>query len=133
MYGCITILMRAELKLRRVKIIVEPFESVKARWKKVLRGKFKSKAGEELISVGSWEVLGKVLSPPRLQILACIPRMEPRSIAHLAREMKKDFKNVYSDVKFLADLGLIDLKEEGARKTLVPIAKFNEIKLPLAA
>lgn len=47
--------------------------------------------------------------------------------------MKKDFKNVYSDVKFLADLGLVDLREEGSRKTLVPIAKFGGIELALAS
>ena len=83
--------------------------------------------------MGSWEVLGKLLSPPRLQILAMIPHLKPHSIAQLAKLMKKDFKNVHSDVKFLADLGLIELREEGLRKTLVPIARFNEIDLPLAA
>ena len=36
------------------------------------------------------------------------------------------------DVKFLAGLGMIELRERGARKTLVPIAKFKEVELPLA-
>src|SRR5438445_689876 len=47
--------------------------------------------------------------------------------------VKKDFKNVYSDVRFLADLGLIELREEGPHKTLVPVARFSRIELPLAA
>ena len=47
--------------------------------------------------------------------------------------LKKDFKNVHSDVKFLAELGLIELREEGLRKSLVPMAKFSKIDLPLAA
>ena len=47
--------------------------------------------------------------------------------------MRKDFKNVYLDVKFLADLGLVELREEGPKKTLVPIAKFDGIELALAA
>lgn len=121
------------MRLKTVKIVVESFEMINERWKRALRGKLKSKGGGEVISVGSWEVLGKVLSPPRLQILSLIPHLKPRSIAQLARAMKKDFKNVHSDVRFLADLGLIELKEEGPRKTLVPIAKFNEIELPFAA
>jgi predicted transcriptional regulator len=121
------------MKLRKARIIVESFDEVNQRWEKALGGKLKTKGGGEVISVGSWEILGKVLSPPRLQILAMIPQLKPKSIAHLARGLKKNFKNVYSDVKFLADLGLIELKEQGPRKTLVPVAKFNEIELPLAA
>jgi len=43
--------------------------------------------------------------------------------------LKRDFKNVYSDVVFLADLGLIELKEEGARKTLMPSVRFTGIEV----
>jgi predicted transcriptional regulator len=32
---------------------------------------------------------------------------------------------------FLADLGLIELKEEGKRKTLIPIARFAGIEVDL--
>ena len=121
------------MKLKTVKIVVERFEDMNHRWVKALQGKFKPKGTGDVISVGSWEVLGKLLSPPRLQILSTILHIKPRSIAQLAKAMKKNFKNVHSDVKFLADLGLIDLKQEGPRKNLVPIAKFNEIGLPFAA
>jgi predicted transcriptional regulator len=75
-----------------------------------------------VITVASWEVLGKVLSAPRLEILARIPVLRRKAIAALARSLKRDFKNVYADVIFLGDLGLIELKAEG--KTLVPIARF---------
>lgn len=117
----------------KAKIVVEPFSAVKRRWTKALQGKIKSRGADEMISVASWEILGKVLSAPRLQILSAIPRLKPASIAQLAKELKKDFKNVHSDVKFLAGLGLIELKEGGKRKTLIPVAKFSEIDLPLAA
>lgn len=121
------------MKLKTAKIVVEPFGGLNDRWKKALQGKLRSRGNEEVISVASWEVLGKVLSSPRLRILVAIPHLKPRSIAHLAKAIKKDFKNVYSDVRFLADLGLIDLRQEGPRKTLVPTARFSEIDLPLAA
>ena len=62
-----------------------------------------------------------------------ITSLKPKSISALARAMRKDFKNVYSDVKFLADLGLLELREEGLRKTLVPVAKFEGIEFALAA
>ena len=40
--------------------------------------------------------------------------------------MDRDFKNVYNDVKLLVEYGLIDLKESGARKSAVPMAKYSE-------
>lgn len=47
--------------------------------------------------------------------------------------IKRDFKKVYADVMFLGDLGLIELKEEGKRKTLIPIARFAGIEVDLGA
>jgi len=120
------------MKLKTARIIVEPIELTKARWRKGLLGKSKSKLNEEIISVPNWEILGRVLSPPRLQILGRILQDRPTSIADLARIMKKNFKNIHSDVKFLASLGLIELREEGKRKTLVPIAKYSGFEFDLA-
>lgn len=119
------------MKLKRVRIAVEPLSRTHSRWRKALGGKAVSRG--EVITVASWEVLGKVLSPPRLEILARIPVLQPKSIAALARSLERDFKNVYADVGFLADLGLIELKEEGPRKTLIPIARFARIEVDLSA
>jgi predicted transcriptional regulator len=125
------------MKLRKVRIVVEDIDSVKRRWGAALRGKgLPSKSGGkmiETISVGSWEVLGRVLSPPRLQLLAAVSTKKPTSIAHLARLLKRDFKNTHSDVKFLAELGMLELREEGPRKTMVPTPIFGEIEFPLGA
>ena len=117
------------MNLKRVRIAVEPLLQTHARWKKALGGKSASKRA--VITVASWEVLGKALSPLRLEILARIPVLKPKSIAALARDLKRDFKNVYADVMFLADLGLIELKEEGKRKRLIPIARFARIEVDL--
>jgi predicted transcriptional regulator len=119
------------MKLKRVRIAVESLSQTHARWRKALRGEAVSNSKRTVVTVASWEVLGKVLSPPRLEILARIPALKPRSIAALARSLKRDFKNVYADVMFLADLGLIELKEGGKRKTLMPIARFAGIEVDL--
>ena len=121
------------MKLKKARIIVESIDETSERWEKALKGKAKSRRDEEIITVSSWEILARVLAPSRLQILAAIAHLKPESIAQLARAMKKDFKNVHTDVRFLADLGLIDLKEQGTRKTLVPVAKYSEIDVPFAA
>jgi hypothetical protein len=59
-------------------------------------------------------------------------------VRHLDRQpggirLQRDFKNVHADVVFLADLGLIELRAEGNRKTLVPIARFDGIEADLGA
>ena len=121
------------MKLKTVRIIVESQKSTSNRWKKALKGRGKGRVHDEIISVASFAVLGKIFSSARLEILAATPLLKPKSIADLSRLLKRDFKNVYSDVKFLADLGLLELREEGSRKTLVPIAKYRELELPLSA
>ncbi|MBI1815508.1 MAG: hypothetical protein HYR72_11055 [Deltaproteobacteria bacterium] len=119
------------MKPKRVRIAVEPLSRTHARWKKALRGKAVSSGA--VVTVASWEVLGKVLAARRLEILARIPALRPKSIAALARSLKRDFKNVYADVMFLADLGLIELKAEGGRKALTPIVRFSGIEVDLGA
>lgn len=120
------------MKLRKVKIVVEEAASTKRRWVAALKGK-PVRAGTEIISVPSWEVLGKVLSPRRLEILSAVPELKPASIAALAKALERDFKNVHADVTFLAHIGLLALRETGKRRTLVPTAVYSEIDLPLAA
>jgi predicted transcriptional regulator len=52
----------------------------------------------------------------------------------LAKLLGRDFKNVHTDVKLLADIGLLDLKETGnSRNGLIPLAKFSGIDLDWAA
>jgi predicted transcriptional regulator len=117
------------MKARRVRLAVEPLAKTQERWKRALKGKTSS--SDEVITVASWDVIGKVLSASRLEILARVPTLKPKSISALARSLKRDFKNVYSDVTFLADLGLLELREEGKRKTLVPVVHFTGIEVDL--
>lgn len=58
-----------------------------------------------------------------------IREKKPSSIQELARLVKRDFKNVYMDVKFLKEFGLIELEEKGARRSSIPKSKFNELLL----
>jgi len=121
------------MKLKKVRIFVESLEKTSDRWEKALQGRVSSTSNEEIITVSSWEILGKILSPPRLQVLSAVASLRPKSISALAKAMHKDFKNIYSDVKFLADLGLIDLRVTGARRTMAPVARYSGIELGWAA
>ena len=117
------------MKLKTATLVIESPQTLSARWAQALKGKLKTKAGTEVISFPDWGTLAKVISPPRLEILAVIPSMRPESISALARHLRKDFKNVQSDVQFLASLGLIDLQKGSIRNTLIPRARFGRIEI----
>ena len=87
------------------------------------------------IGFASYEVYKKMLTEKRLELLGAIKTKKPRSIKELATISKRDFKNVYDDVKMLENLGLIKLKKD--TQGLIPIALYDEIdiniKIPLNA
>ena len=122
------------MKLKKVIILVENTAQTSERWARALKGRaLKKTRGSAIISVPNWDVLGRIFSPPRLQILAAVLEHHPPSIAALARRLKRDFKNVHADVTFLADVGLLELRQEGTRRALVPMPIYSEIDVPLAA
>ena len=117
------------MKLKTAQLLIEPQKKVSLRWAKALKGNLKTSAGRDVISFPNWATLAKVVSPPRLEILATVPSLKPKSISALARHLRRDFKNVQADVQFLASLGLIELQEGGFRNTLIPRAKFKRIEI----
>ncbi len=73
---------------------MEPLSRTHSRWKKALGGKAVSRNGE-VITVESWEILAKVLSAPRLEILARIPVLLMGTFTSL--EMARDF-GLHTDI-----------------------------------
>lgn len=116
------------MKNKRALLVVEPASKAFCRFTEVLKNPSKSKYKDCIIlSFPSFETLGKVVTGVRLELLSAIRTSKPKSIQELARLVKRDFKNVYQDVKLLAEYGLIELKEKGPRKASHPIAKFTEL------
>ena len=66
----------------------------------------------------SLEAFRKAVTPKRLALLHLIRTARPASINELARLSKRNIKNVAEDVKHLAQMGLIDCREEGNRVVL---------------
>ena len=115
------------MKAKKALLIVEPTKKAFDRFAVVLKHPSKSQPkGYVVLSFPSFEILGKVITGARLELLSVIRKSKPKSIQELARLAGRDFKNVYQDVKLLAQYGLIELKEQGARKAATPIAKFSE-------
>jgi predicted transcriptional regulator len=72
-------------------------------------------AGEEPINrlyFTDQNTLFSALSPKRWQLLRFLRKEGPMSIKKLAAGLKRDYKNVYDDVKHLSQLDLIEKRED---------------------
>ncbi len=117
------------MKLRTARLLIESRRKITLRWTKALKRRFPADVGVEVISFPDWNTLARAISSPRLEIIATISAARPDSISALARVLGRDFKNVQTDVQFLASVGLISLQQGGVRNSLVPRAKFGKIEI----
>lgn len=120
------------MKLKKAIVMIENDQTTNKRWLKALEGGVTVKPKEGVIICSSFKIAEKLFSAPRLKILRAVIDQRPDSIKQLAKLLEKDFKNVYNDVMFLADLGLIELVEKGPTKATKIVPKFNELELKLA-
>ncbi|HBG06379.1 MAG: hypothetical protein A2075_00255 [Geobacteraceae bacterium GWC2_58_44] len=72
----------------------------------------------------------KALTQKRLELLHAIRLEKPTSIHHLARIVQRDIKNVSTDVKYLSQIGLVELKEQN--NCFFPIVDYDRIELDIA-
>ena len=122
------------MRKKHAKIIVTSIEKTEREWTEALKGKRRSIQKDDEIIFTSLEAVARVFSKTRMEILRAVIQVKPKSIYELAKILDRDFKNVHSDVKLLADIGLIELKDAGdARNGLTPKAKFSGIELNFAA
>ena len=67
----------------------------------------------------------QMMSPRRMEILDYLSSHGTKSIKTLAAEIKRNYKNVYDDVRALEKFGLIELVIDGRNKR--PITKIERI------
>jgi len=117
------------MKTNKCVLVVEsPKQSMSRAFSELKKpsGKYK---GMTVISFPDYETLGRVVTGARLELIAVARREKPKSIQELAKLVGRNFKNVYQDVKLLAEFGLLMIQEGGPRKASTPVAKFHEIVL----
>jgi predicted transcriptional regulator len=68
-----------------------------------------------------------MMSPKRMEILDYLTAHSINSIKLLAQELKRNYKNVYDDVKAMEEFGLVELVNDGRNKR--PVTKINTIKM----
>ena len=122
------------MKVRNIKIAIksdkEIFKEVKEVMEKIERGKRVKK--HEGISFDSIDSMRKVLTEERLRVLRTVKKEKPASVYELAKRLKRDIKNTFNDVQFLARAGLLELKKtKTGRERTTPLVKYDKILLEI--
>ena len=66
-----------------------------------------------VLSLENLPALTRALSPARWALLGALRDGGACSVYELARRLKRDYKNVHTDVARLVELGLIERREDG--------------------
>ena len=66
-----------------------------------------------VLSFADLPLLLKTLTSARWALLQSLREAGPSSVLGLAKRLARDYKNVHTDVRALADLGLIERREDG--------------------
>ena len=123
------------MRVKNIKISIksdkELFEEVKKITEKLESGEKVKK--HEGISFDNLETMRKILTDARIKILKTIKKDNPGSIYELAKMLHRDTKNTFDDVKFLSEMGLIELrKTKNGREKTTPMVKYDKILLEIA-
>ena len=94
---------------RTVTIGVSSLRESKARLKAAFNGKFQGCR----ISFISVDLMWKILTPKRWEIIRAMTGAGPLSIREVARRVKRDVKAVHGDVTALIKAGVINKTEDG--------------------
>ena len=90
---------------------------------------------EDLImSFEDTATFAKFFTKERLRLLKAIKSQKPKSLYALAKLLKRDFKNVQTDAKYLEANQLITLEKykEGKMTKLRPVTYLEKIELEMA-
>ena len=112
------------MKARKIKIQLQPTKEILDEFVKkaeaMARRKNKTaqrakKDDEIVLCFEDLSVFAKVFSPERLRLLKTVRDQKPDSLNELAKILGRDYPNVYNDARFLAEQGILELKEKAGR------------------
>ena len=97
-----------ELRIGDARDALDRFE---AAWNRRLEGR--RMATLHVLSMGDLPLLLRTLTPARWELLERLREAGPLSIYELAKRLRRDYKNVHTDVTALARIGLIERAADG--------------------
>lgn len=95
--------------MNRVRIGISSLDETKARMLRAFQGDDQG----AFISFASVELLWKIITPKRWEILRAMTRTGPLSIREVARRVGRDVKSVHGDVHALLKAGVLDHAADG--------------------
>ena len=95
--------------MNRVRIGISSLDETKARMRRAFQGDDQG----AFISFASVELLWKVITSKRWEILRAMTGTGPLSIREVARRVGRDVKSVHGDVQALLKAGVLDRAEDG--------------------
>jgi predicted transcriptional regulator len=122
------------MRVKNIKVAIksekELFSEVKEVWGKLERGEKVKK--HQAIYFESLDVMRKVLTEERLKIVKAIRKNHPASIYELAKILRRDVKNTFDDVQFLAQAGVLEFKKKNdIREKTTPKVDYDKIVLEI--
>jgi len=123
------------MKIKRLSIGIKSVDEVMtdfARAAKALeRGERVSK--QEGLYFTDLRAFRRAITDQRLAVLRAIKANAPESVYELAKILKRDVKNVSSDLAILGELGLVELKKtKTPRGKVKPTVAYDAINLDIA-
>lgn len=122
------------MKVKNIKIAIKSDEEILKEIKEVVK---KIESGEKVkkregVSFDSIDSMRKVLTEERLRILRTVRKERPASVYELAKKLKRDIKNTFNDVQFLAQAGLLEIKKtKVGREKNTPLVNYDKILLEI--
>jgi len=98
------------LKIRANVSLNDALDDFRDAWKRAERGEVFS---ETVLSFASWEQMARLMTPQRMELIRAVRRTHPKSIAALARGLKRDYKRVHADVSDLTKSGVLQITDQG--------------------
>ena len=81
-------------------------------WRRAERGE---SFRERHLAFESWDVLARILTGKRMELLRYVRRHKVTSVRALAKALRRDYSNVHADVQALTAAGLLDSSDGGVR------------------
>jgi predicted transcriptional regulator len=125
---------RQKMKVKNIKIAIKSDEEILKEIKEVVK---KIESGEKVkkregVSFDSIDSMRKVLTEERLRVLRTVRKERPASVYELAKKLKRDIKNTFNDVQFLAQAGLLEIKKtKVGREKNTPLVNYDKILLEI--
>lgn len=123
------------MKIKNVKIGIRSRDKAFSEAKDVMQKLSKGEKVKRQTAVyfENLDAMRKVLTEKRLEVLHVVKEQRPSSTYRLAKMLGRDINNVINDLKYLNELGLVELKKSGTgREKTVPTVDYDKIRLEIA-